>query len=167
MPILSTVAGTHGYGRGKPSIPPALKIVNLSSSIHASRVSTSASSNVTIYSFNFTKQRSDTYLIVAAQISSAGNDNDGQYYFTDISGTRRYDGWSENNYPTYHQYQSISCYQIWTGVSAGSKTFGWGWQPNDGSANRPVNVINVNTSEDGRNRQNGSEFYIFEIEPPV
>jgi len=156
-------AGAGWISVGTPGLVVPSAVLGITTQVQSNRVVTSASSNVTQYSFGFTKQSNDSILLATGLISAAGNDNDGLYYFTDISGTRKYDGWAENLYPTYAQYYSLQFHQIWTGVSAGSKTFSWGWEPINGSSNRPVNVYNINNSEDGRNRQNGSEFVIWEL----
>jgi hypothetical protein len=126
------------------------------------RLSTSSSSNVTIDSFKFTKKSSTSILVIEAAISARGNDNDGNYYFVDINGTKNYTGFGES---PYSEYYGIYVTQVWTGLSSGEYTLSWGWFPIDGSSNRPFNLTNVNSNDDGRNRQNGSEWMVFEVEP--
>lgn len=138
------------------------QIVNQTSFSSVNRFVTSASSNATIDTFKFTKKQTNTILVVQASVSAFGNDNDGNYYYVDIDGTKNYTGFGESPYVEYY---GIYVTQYWSGIAAGAHTLSWGWQPIDGSSNRPFNVQNVNALNDGRNRQNGSEFVIWEVDP--
>ena len=138
------------------------QVVNQTTLSSTNRFVTSASSNATIDTFKFTKLKTDTIILIQASISAFGNTNDGNYYYIDVNNTKDYTGFGES---PYSEYYGIYATQRWTGLAAGQHTLSWGWQPVTGTAERPFNVQNVNRSDDGRNRQNGSEWVIWEIDP--
>jgi hypothetical protein len=50
-----------------------------------------------------------------------------------------------------------------TGVSSGSVTVGWGWNPIGGGAERPFAIFNPNNSDDSRNVQKSSCIFVQEV----
>jgi hypothetical protein len=136
-------------------------ILYQSSYANAIKLTTSASPNATVDSFTFTKSSSTSRIIVQGAVSCRGNTNDGNYYFLDINGTRNYTGWGES---PYSEYNGLYCTQVWTTLSAGNYTASWGWSSVTGTSERPFDIMNINNGEDGRNRQNGSEWYVWEVD---
>lgn len=107
---------------------------------------------------------SDSYLVVRSTVFGAGRYSgncgvghvcDGNW---DFGVGYQYDGaWTDQ--------QSITVigHSVFTGIAAGNRTIGWGWNPNDGSTNRPFNNLNPNSSDDPRNSQMSSVVIVQEV----
>jgi hypothetical protein len=87
--------------------------------------------------------------------------NGGEYGFIAI-GNSKYYGGIQNNYGAPEGSVTIGQYYL-TGIAAGTYNFAWGWQPIDGNSNRWFGVVNTNSSEDSRNRQNFTQVIITEL----
>jgi hypothetical protein len=135
------------------------------------RIVTSSSANVTYYSFTVTKKRTNSILIAHGCTPVGGSTNHGIYWFVDFGGNRVFrgfsDGWrvhgpvgdvSPSSIPGGFFFSTPSP----TGISAGNVTVGVGIQPIDGSSNRPYNVLNPTTSDDGRHNC-GTNVIVYEV----
>ncbi len=136
---------------------------------NGTRSSVSTAATQTLFSGSFTKLRSDSRLIARCTVFGAqyysgncgvGMNIDGGNW--DFGTAYQYDGaWSNANQTTI-----ITGQATWTGISAGSHTVGFGWNTvNNDAGNRPFNIFNPNSSDDGRNQQMVSSITIFEVAP--
>jgi hypothetical protein len=138
-------------------IKPVLAIHTFNS---GARQVTSASSNYTYFSWTITKVSSSSTLIIRGVMPVQGGDNSGAYIGFGIDGVMDYTGCAQSDEAEQHGiYQ-----QIRTGIAAGSRSMTLQAIPIDGGANRTFNVINPNNSDDGRNRQQETNFIIWEVE---
>jgi hypothetical protein len=121
---------------------------------------TSASSNYTYFSFNITKVSSTSTLIIRAVMPAWSGDNSGAYIGIGIDGTMDFTGCAQDD-----SGEQVGFYQqVRTGIAAGTRTITLQAIPIDGGSNRTFNVINPNNSDDARNRQQETNFIIWEME---
>lgn len=160
--ITGLAASGFTAGQLGKTLAPSGTVVKFTEFVNNTRVVASSSSNSTLFTFSVTKDYASTKWVIKGHIPGHGNDNDGNYYFIGIDGVRDFTGIGDMTANS--QGHGIVFLQTRTGISAGSRSITFGWQPNDGTANRPSNVYNQNNSDDGRNRQQGSVFHIWEIQ---
>ena len=141
-------------------IKPAVAIHTFTNS---TRQVTSSSSNYTYFTFTLTKVSASSTLFFHGFMPGFGNTNSGEYIGIGIDGTMAYGGISNvdiggqsGNFTTFTQ--------IRTGIGSGSRSITIQAIPADGTSNRTVDVINPNSSDDGRNRQLETTFIIYEVE---
>jgi hypothetical protein len=180
MPV--TIDGTAGTIDGvaagglpnsiilRPTIGGAGLIIQTSNHEFNTRLTVSGSSNLTYFTFNVTKIRADSILVVHGTTPVGGpSDNHGMYFFVSFGASRVFrgivDGWryhmetvGTSTAPGLITYNTASP----TGIAAGTVTIGLGIQPATGSSNRPWAVINPNTSDDGRHNT-GTSVTVYEI----
>jgi hypothetical protein len=89
-----------------------------------------------------------------------GGDNSGAYLGIGIDGSLDYTGCAQDDAAE----QVAIFQQVRTGISSGTRTITIRQIPIDGTANRTLNVINPNSSDDTRNRQQETNFIIWEME---
>jgi hypothetical protein len=144
-------------------------IVNVTSFQSNTQITTSASANVTYFTFNVTKKATNSILLAHGTIPIGGSTNHGIYWFVSFANNRVFrgigDGWryhggdvAQNSIPGALHLNVASP----TGIAAGTVEVGFGIQPIDGSSNRPYHVINPNTSTDGRNNC-GTNIIVYEV----
>jgi len=122
---------------------------------------TSQSSNYTYFSFTISKISSTSTLIIRGSMPGFGNENSGAYVGIGIDGSMDYYGVAMNDRDGEN---GMWFNQIRTGVSAGTRTITIQSIPADGGANRPMRIVNPNNSDDVRNRQQETNFIIWEME---
>jgi len=123
----------------------------------------SASSNQNYFTFTFTKVSSTSRVFIHASMPGYGNDNSGKYFGISIDGTYDYGGMAHNDTAA----DNTTMFLQWrtTIFAAGSRTVTINAIPLDGTANRCVNVVNPNSSDDSRNAQQTTVVVIYEVEP--
>jgi hypothetical protein len=130
---------------------------------NTTRYSLSSSATSTIYSFTYTKTGStDVGLVITADMQMWNDNNGGTYMFVDIDGTKYYTGVCDDG-ATAGGPGVVNVGLYVTGLASGNRTIGIGWSTADGSANIPFTVAHPNTSDDSRNRQQGSNWHIWEV----
>jgi hypothetical protein len=138
-------------------IKPVLAIHTFNS---GARQVTSGSSNYTYFSWSITKISSTSTLIIRGVMPVQGGDNSGAYIGFGIDGVMDYTGCAQSDEGEQHGiYQ-----QVRTGISAGTRSMTIQAIPIDGTSNRTFNTINPNNSDDARNRQQETNFIIWEVE---
>lgn len=75
------------------------------------------------------------------------------------SGGQSYDG----NYGS-EQTQMETGMNVFSGLSAGTITVGWGWKRADGGTTRPATYISPDSASDSRNQQFISSIIVYEVE---
>jgi hypothetical protein len=124
---------------------------------------TSASSNYNYFTFTFSKVSSTSKLYIHATMPGWSDTNSGRYFGIGIdgsydwSGVAHCDGAGDNN-TMFTQWRN-------TIFAAGTRTVTINMIPIDGSSNRSPNVVNSNSSDDGRNAQQTTVVVIYEVEP--
>jgi hypothetical protein len=115
----------------------------------------------TFQSWTLTKVSSTSTLHFEVCFPGHGNSNSGQYIGIGIDGSISYAG-------VFHsdtiQENGTYIRQIRTGISAGARTIDLRFNTATGSDGRTVDVINANSSDDVRNRQQATVWTVFEIE---
>ena len=160
--VTGLAASAFSSGQLPRSLATSGTTIKLTTYENSTRIAPGAQSNYTLYSFNITKESSTSALIIKGTVPAHNNPNDGNYFFVDCAGVRDFTGCADNTAIT--QGNGIFVLQRRTGVAAGSVTIGFGWQPIDGTANLPANAFHSNTSDDGRNRQQGSTWFVWEVQ---
>ncbi len=121
-----------------------------------------------LWSGSFTKLRADTDIYVYSHQMfqgwysgncAVGLNMDNSNSLWDYGHGYQYDG---NYGPA--TIQPTGCSR-WTGLSAGSHTVYFGWNPNGGGANTPGNIWNPNNNEDNRDQQRVSSMIVYEVVP--
>jgi hypothetical protein len=159
--VTGLAASSFSSGQLPRSVAPSGSVIKLTTYVNDTRIAPGAQSNYTMYSFNITKESSTSALIIKGTIPAHSNPNDGNYFFVDCAGSRDFTGIADNT--SNSQGSGVFVLQRRTGVAAGTVTIAFGWQPLDGSANLPANAFHSNTSDDGRNRQQGSTWFVWEV----
>ena len=137
-------------------------VIKTSFYMNRARSVTSSTASTSLFSFSFTKRESSSILIIDGMIPTTNGDTDGDFYYTDISGSTNYTGISGN--ATTSGASFITLLQIYTTINtSGSKTFSFGWSTADGSSSRPVNIINPDRNDDGRNWRTATSIVIYEV----
>lgn len=142
-------------------------ILNISTIRNSTRTSVPNSGATTLFSGSFTKIRAASTLIAkctvyGCQYSSGtcgvGMNIDGSNW--DYGVAYQYDGaWSATA-----QITIVIGTSRWTGISAGSHTVGFGFNPiNGATAERPFGILNPNNSDDSRNQQTVSSIVVYEV----
>jgi hypothetical protein len=121
---------------------------------------TSLSNDYTYFSFTISKVSSTSTLIIRGVMPAQGGNNSGAYLGIGIDGTVDYTGCALND----EGEQQAFFQQVRTGISSGTRTITIRQIPIDGTANQTLNVINPNSSDDARNRQQETNFIIWEME---
>jgi hypothetical protein len=142
---------------------PSGTVINTTHYADSTRISTPSQANYDAFSWTVNKQIASSRFHVMGVVPCFGETNAGNYFCITANGTRHFTGIIDKTDYVGYQVVIVNTY-IDSGVNAtGNMTFSWGWSSNDGSANRPTNIINQNNNEDGRNRQQGSQFIVWEI----
>ena len=132
---------------------------------NSTRVAMSATTGAVIaFDGSFTKHRSDTAIMATCTVFGAtfysGNCAVGMRLDStwDYGCAYQYDGaWGTS------QTTIVVGQGYWTGISAGSHTMAFGWNPADSSTNRPFAYLNPNSADDSRNRQMVSSIIVYEV----
>jgi hypothetical protein len=136
--------------------------IKISTYTNSTRQVTSSAATYTAFTWTFTKlYGTTTNVIVQGNIPGHGNTNDVNNWFINIDGTYQYTGTAATD--TAAESQSVQVLQVWTGLAAGSHTVTFGWNVGNGTANRDMDVINPNSTDDARYQQNGSVFILTEV----
>jgi hypothetical protein len=127
------------------------------------RLEGETTTDYTLFSWNFTKafDSSTSDLIIEGLIPTNTDYNGSDSWFLNVNGTRRYQQTLDLTYLA--QAGGMQVLQTWTGVSAGTVSISVGWASQNGSNHMPANVYNPNSSDDGRNRQQGTVFTMYEV----
>lgn len=137
-------------------------VINATTYSNSTRISTPSAANYDAYSWTVNKVNSGSKLHIVGIVPCFGQTNSGNFFCITAAGTRYFTGIIDHT--EYGGYHIVSVNQYITGIgSTGNITVAFGWSANDGSSNRPTNIINQNNNEDGRNRQQGSQFIVWEI----
>jgi hypothetical protein len=130
---------------------------------NTTRYTPSSAATSTIYNFTYTKAGStDVGLVISANMQIWNDNNGGTYMFVDIDGTKYYTGVHDDNASSGGPgVVNVGLYV--TGLASGNRTIGIGWSTADGASNLPFTVVHPNTSDDARNRQQGSSWHIWEV----
>lgn len=117
----------------------------------------------TIYSWTFTKafDSSTSDLIIEGIIPTNSDYNGSDSWFINVNGTRRYQQALDLTFLV--QCGGAQFLQTWTGVGTGTVNISVGWASQDGQLHTPASVYNPNSSDDGRNRQQGTVFTMYEV----
>ena len=137
-------------------------VVKITSYVNATRIVTSAAAERTIETFSITKTQSGTALIIQAVIPTQAYTNANGYNFVAINGVYSYSGISYAA-QTASDVGIIVINQVRTGIGSGTVSVAWGWSSADSTSNRPYNVINPNSTDGTRLRQNATSFTISEV----
>lgn len=138
-------------------------VIKTSFYMNRARNVTSSAVSTSLFSFSFTKRENSSILIIDGIIPTRNGDTGGDFYYTDISGSTNYTGIS-GNATTTSGASFITLLQIYTTINtSGSKTFSFGWSSANGTSNRPVNVINPDRNDDGRDWRTATSIVIYEV----
>jgi hypothetical protein len=141
------------------------RVIKVHTYENAIRQVTSASSNYTYFTWTITKVSSTSILLFHGFMPGRGNDNSGDYISIGVDGTNLFSGiQNQDTHDTVGTSNHTVFNHVRTGVGSGNRTITVQAIPADGSANRSVNIVNPNSSDDGRNRQMATQFIIYEIE---
>jgi len=165
QPYSSSYLSWEGVPTGMPL---AINVIS-----NSTRTSIGNSGNVQIMSGSFTKLRSDTVIRATSTIFGCqfNSGNCGVGCVIDYGNTNarwdygmayQYDGsWSSTLQTT-----CVFGHHLWSGITAGTHTMGFGWNPANGSTGEaPFKIFNPNNSDDGRNQQMVSRIVIYEVYP--
>ena len=135
---------------------------------HASRVVTSHSADVSLVSFTFTKDSATTKIYCTAVCPTWNNSTNGGSYMylqlTDGSNTVKQQRGMSRPYMTEGESGTFSINtRFGTTFNAGTITVTMGWDTANGGSNRPFAVLNPNATDDGRNPQNASVYFFYEV----
>lgn len=142
-------------------------IVAITTVRSSTRTSVPNSGTTTLFSGSFTKLRAATTLIARCTVYgaaySSGNCGVGMNIDSsnwDYGVAYQYDGaWSASQQTTI-----VIGTSRWTGISAGSHTVGFGFNPvNGATGERPFGILNPNSSDDTRNQQMVSTIVLYEV----
>jgi len=138
-------------------------ILKYTNHTNTTRYAPSAAATSTIYNFTYSKTGStDVGLIISANMQIWNDNNGGTYMFVDIDNTKYYTGVHDDNASSGGPgVVNVGLYVA--GLASGNRTIGIGWSTADGNSNLPFTVIHPNTSDDARNRQQGSSWHIWEV----
>ena len=169
MTILKADTITNSTGGNYPIIPG--HIIKVTHSTNTTRNSPGTGSNFTLDSIAFTKEKGpdDSYLIIKGLISGNTDNNTGYYFVGYIDSQSTSTGWytsvgvMEQESSERASGNNAVWLQTFYGVTAGSHTYYRGVRSRDGSSNKPFVVYQPNSTDDARNRQQGSPFIIFEV----
>ena len=130
---------------------------------NSTRQVTSSSSNYNFFTFTFTKVSSTSKLYIHATMPGWGETNSGKYFGIGIDDSYDWSGMGHND----NGGDNTTMWLQWrnTIFAAGSRTVTINTIPLDGSSNRSPNVVNPNSSDDGRNAQQTTVVVIYEVEP--
>lgn len=140
-------------------------IINVTTLNWSSEVSLSGGASGVQLTSSFTKiGGTESNIIVIAQINGSNRSAGVCGTYISIAGTPKYtftymyDNWSNGE-------QKMEGWDIWTGLTAGSKTVEVGWSTNNGEAgNKPWDYVNPSAGRgDSRKRAQGSNVIIFEV----
>jgi hypothetical protein len=162
---MSIFIADNVQSRTSSTAPPSMvgHITNSGVFINRTRIVTSAAASSNYFNFTYSKQGgTSTTLVIDAVIPAYNADNDLAAYFIDIDGTKKYTG-IQANCNGANGSSSIQILQFWTGLASGSRTITFGHNTANATSNRPVNIINPNTSDDGR-FSTGTVILIHEIQ---
>ena len=132
------------------------------------RVTASATAESEIFSTTFTKEYADTKLWVTAVVPTWNNSTNGGTYMylqmTDGSNTVRQQRGMSRPYKTEGESGTFSINTRYgTTFNSGTITMSIGWDTANNGSNRPFVVMNPNASDDSRNPQNATHYFIYEV----
>lgn len=146
---------------------PAGSVVAISHYSNSTRTVTSSAVSSTLFSFTINKLLSSSILVIEGVVQWYGNGDSAMAVGMTIDGAWNYTGihYRTSMAGTYGNGNHGGCIinQTRTGIGAGTRTIGFGWNSSNGSAYRLWNVVNPNAADDVRNRQTGTQFHIWEI----
>lgn len=145
---------------------PSGGVIAISTVRSAIKTTMSNSAEYVAFSGTFTKKRSDSIIIAQSNVYgssfSSGNCGVGLKLDStwDFGSSYQYDGaWSQAL-----QVTIVTGNGMWSGISSGSHTMGWGWKTANGStAERPFDYLNPNGAADARIPQITSTIVIYEV----
>jgi len=142
---------------------PTGTVIDTTHFANSTRISTPSQANYDAFSWTVNKKIASSVLHVMGVVPCFGQTNSGNYFCITANGTRHFTGnIDQTEYGGYHVV-IVNTY-ISSGVNTtGNITVAFGWSVNNGTPNRPTNIINQNNSDDGRNRKQGSQFIVWEI----
>jgi hypothetical protein len=135
------------------------QLINFQRYSDSTRVASTSASSYQALSFDYTKINSTTDLVIQATIPVRGGSN-GNYSYVEINGVKRRTGITKTYYGGEHM---ILINQCWSGISSGSLSIKFGWQTNNNTPDQHWSVLHPNNQDDGRNRQTGSNWLIWEV----
>lgn len=167
MTILKADTITNSTGGNYPIIPGHIIKVTHSTNTTRNAPGTGAFFNLDSIAFTKEKGPDDSYLIIKGLISGHTDNNTGYYFvgYIDSQTTGWYTsvGVMEQESSDRSSGNNAVWLQSFYGVTAGSHTYYRAVRSRDGSSNNPIQVYQPNTTDDARNRQQGSPFIIFEV----
>lgn len=141
------------------------RVIKVHTYENTTRQVTSVVSNYTFFSWTLTKVSSTSDLYIHGFMPGVGNTNSGDYIGIGIDGTMSYSGVQNFDIgASYGGGNGTTFVQKRTGLASGNRSMTIQAIPNDGTANRTVDIVNQNSSDDARNRQMGSVFIVYEVE---
>jgi hypothetical protein len=146
-----------------PKIGGMPRIIKVETFTNSTRQTFSATSPITYWSITYTKSSSTSHLIIDCLLTTYSNSNGGNYLGINIDGSVDWSGSAKGVMGG--DAGSYRILQRRTGLSSGNRAISIYQQAADGGANMLIPVLNPNSSDDGRNRQNSSIINIYEIEP--
>jgi len=166
MTILKVDTIQNASGGNYPVIPG--HVIKVTHTTNTTRNVPSAGSNFTLDSLAFTKEKGadDSYLVIKGNIVGHTDQNTGYYFNGYIDAQNSWYstvGVGEAESADRGSGNCANWIQTFYGVTAGSHTYYRGVRSRDGSSNKPMNVYQPNSSDDARNRQQGSVIVIMEI----
>jgi hypothetical protein len=164
------VGGMSDNSITEPNINFSGAIINVSTFVSNTRIAPSSSANLTYFTFDVTKRRTNSILVVHGTTTTGGSENHGSYFFVSFGASRVFRGIGDSMTTTGSGFNSPSVgpgsisYRTHSpsGIAAGTVTIGLGIQPIDGSSNRPWVVINPSSSDDSRNNT-GTAVVVYEF----
>lgn len=137
------------------------RLIKVHTFADSTRQVTSSSSNYNYFTWTLTKVSSGTDLYFHVVMPAFAGDNSGMYIGLGIDGSYNYTGVGMTDV---QGEQFFVLNQRRTGISSGSRSITLNQIPIDGTSNRTLNIINPNNSDDVRNRQQGTNFIVYEID---
>lgn len=138
-------------------------IVKRSVFYHGTRVSLNGnSSDNTVWSFNYTKERSDTHILLTGRLAMRGSNCDWLSLWSSDGNTKMYNSISDvhasnSSDPAFIMILGSSR----TAFNSGTYTAGWGWGPvGGGEACKPHETWNPNSTDDVRQSSGGTGSFI-------
>lgn len=148
-------SGTLAVARG------GSRLVKVHSYVDSTRQVTSSSSNYNYFTWTLSKVSATSDLYFHMTCAAQGNTNSGIYIGIGIDGSYDFTGYGATDLGG-ENFMVIT--QKRTGIGSGNRTITLNQIPLDGSSNRTFDVVNPNSSDDGRNRQQAVQFIVYEVE---
>ena len=137
------------------------RVIKTHTYVNSTRQVTSSSSNYNYFTWTLDKVSSTSTLYFHVVMCAFGNTNSGIYIGIGIDGSYDFTGYGGTDAAGEG---FITIAQPRTGIGSGNRTITLNQIPIDGSANRTFDVVNPNSSDDARNRQQATQFIVYEVE---